>query len=158
MKTVIVFAGKHGTSEKVAAIIAEKMGKDNCDIFNLKTKPMVDLSKYNRLIIGGSIHAGMMNSAVRKFIAKNMVTILGKKTGLFVCSMNEKEYDKQVAAAFPQMLLSKAVCVKDAGGEFLLEKMNFLERWIVRKVSGVRQPVSNIKYDNIDALIEEIKK
>ena len=70
MKTVIVYASSHGTTAKVANLIREKLDSTSIQILNLKDKPNIDLSNYETVIIGGSVHAGSIKSEVKKFINK----------------------------------------------------------------------------------------
>ena len=67
MKTAIIYRSHHGTTEKVANLIREAMGNVNTHLFNLKTDKNPDLSGYDQVIIGGSIHAGNIQNKVKEF-------------------------------------------------------------------------------------------
>lgn len=71
MKTAIVFATHHGTTEKVAQMIS-KLASGNAELINLKKSGDVNLDDYDRIIIGGSIHAGAIQKRVRRFCYKHM--------------------------------------------------------------------------------------
>lgn len=156
MNTAIIYASSHGTTAKVSHQIAEKMGLDKTRLFNLKEEANIDLSEFDRVIIGGSIHAGQIQGRVKKFCNQNMITLLQKQLGLFICGMNEAEFETEFINAFPELLRKHATSSKVMGGEFLFDKMNFFQRVIVRKISGVNQSVSRIKEGKIEEMVNEM--
>jgi menaquinone-dependent protoporphyrinogen oxidase len=158
MKTAIIYATTHGTAEKVAQRIQAELGVSSSQLFNLKASKIIDLSQFEQVVIGGSIHAGQVQSRVRDFCKRNMVDLLQKRVALFICAMNEPEFETELNSAFPELLRKHAISCKVVGGEFLLEKMNFFDRLIVKKVSGVSQPVSKIDENKIISLVEELNK
>ncbi len=158
MKTAIIYASSHGTTEKVAKQIQLGLGGESTRLIDLKATKTVDLSLFDTLIIGGSIHAGQMQGRVKSFCKKNMADLLKKRVGLFMVGMNESQFENEFNNAFPELLRKHAFTSKCVGGEFLFEKMNFFERLIVKKVSGTSQNVSKIDDSKIAELIYEIKK
>ncbi|PLW93551.1 MAG: flavodoxin [Marinilabiliales bacterium] len=156
MKTAILYASTHGTSEKAAQLLSDKIG--NCDLINLRKIKKVDLNDYSKLIIGGSIHMGKMQQRVRSFIEKYQAEIIDKKFALFMCCMDEKQEENQLKSAFPADLQAKAVMVTGIGGEFLFDKMNFLERAMVKKISGSNESVHRLYMDKIEALADAMKQ
>jgi menaquinone-dependent protoporphyrinogen oxidase len=157
MKTAIIYASSHGTTGKVAMLIQDGLGADSTRLINLKETRTVDLSLFDLLIIGGSIHAGKMQGRVKTFCKKNMVDLLQKRVGLFMVGMNEPEFENELNNAFPELLRNHAITSKCVGGEFLFEKMNFFEKLIVKKVSGITENISKISEDKIADLVSEVK-
>jgi menaquinone-dependent protoporphyrinogen oxidase len=157
MKTAIIYASSHGTTGKVAMLIQDGLGADSTRLINLKETRTVDLSLFDLLIIGGSIHAGKMQGRVKTFCKKNMVDLLQKRVGLFMVGMNEPEFENELNNAFPELLRNHAITSKCVGGEFLFEKMNFFEKLIVKKVSGITENISKISEDKIAELVSEVK-
>lgn len=155
MKTAIIFASSHGTTEKVAQQIQAELGS-NTVLINLKQTKTIDLAPFDTVVIGGSIHAGQMQGRVKSFCKKNLVELLKKRVALYVCGMNEPEFEIQLSNAFPELLRKHAITSKCVGGEFLFEKMNFLEKLIVKKVSGISQCVSKIDEPKIMELVNEL--
>jgi menaquinone-dependent protoporphyrinogen oxidase len=158
MKTAIVYVSKHGTTEKTALKIQHGLGEANTELFNLRNSNLIDLSQFDQIIVGGSIHAGMIQNRVKEFCNKNTVTLLGKRLGLFISCFYEGEVaENQLEKAYPEILKKHAISCKVMGGEMLLEKMNFFEKLIVKKVAGITQTDSKIKLENIEAFINEMK-
>ena len=156
MNTAIIYTTKHGSTSKCANTLANEM-EINTKLYNLETENDIDITKYDTIIIGGSIHAGMINKKVKKFIDNNINILTEKKIGLFLCCMYEGDKAlEQFQNAFPEILRNNAVAHGLFGGEFDFEKMNFLEKAIVKKVANVEKSVSNINYDNIKAFAKKM--
>lgn len=157
MKTLIVYASSHGTTEKVANIIKEKLDSTTVQSYNLRYKPTIDLSKYEIIIIGGSIHAGSIQSEVKNFIKENTIMLMEKKIALFLCCMNEKEEQTEFNNNYPELLRNHSTYNAIVGGEYIFEKMNFLEKFLVRKIAGVSTTMSKLRYAEIDNLVNSLQ-
>lgn len=155
MKTIIVYASKHGTTESVAGLIAQKL-QGNVEQKNIKKEKNIDLSQFDRVIIGGSIHAGQIQRKVKSFCEKNMVTLLHKEIGLFLSCMDDKKAQEQFDNNFQEVLRNHAKGKAIIGGEFRMEKMNFIERGIVKKVAGIENSVSSLKPEKIDEFVHSL--
>lgn len=149
METAIIYATKHGCTDKCAHTLANELN-NNALLINLDVSTNVNLNEFNTVIIGGSIHAGSMNRKIKKFIDKNMDMLQSKKTGLFICCMEEGEKaQEQFKNAFPESLRNKAIAHGYFGGEFNFDKMNFFEKAIIKKIAKTDQNVSKINENNI---------
>lgn len=149
MKTLIAYSGKYGCTKKCAELLKKEL-KDEVDIIDLKITKDIDINKYDKIIIGGSIYAGRIRKEVKNFCLKNLEKLKEKKIALFICSMQEGEaINNQILQNFPKDLLDISVITQSFGGEFIFSKMNFFERFIVKKISKVSTDKSNILIDNI---------
>ena len=150
MRTLLVYESTHGCTEKCSRRLHELLDTET-DVIRLKRFGRPSIRKYNTIIIGGSIHAGMMQSRVRKFCEDYAATLLHKRIGLFVCCMEEgAKAQEQFENAFPDMLKERAVAKGIFGGEFNFERMNFFQKAIVRKVKGITESVSTINVGEIE--------
>lgn len=157
MKSIaVIYASVHGTSEKVANYISGKLGDDNCQLLNLKTEKNVDLSPYNTVVLGASVHAGQLHATMRKFCKNNLTNLLEKKLVIYMCGMNEPEYENAFAKGFPEILRNHSSHNAMAGGEYNFEKMNFFEKFIVKKIAGVESSQSNLKFEVINELCHAV--
>ncbi|NCA77235.1 MAG: flavodoxin [Alphaproteobacteria bacterium] len=156
MKTAIIYASKHGTTGFVATEIKKRLNGDEVVMYNLNDQQRVELRPFDRIVIGSSIYAGTPLSKVRRFIEQNLVDLLQKQVGIFVCCMFFDKADEQINKGFPEVLRNHARSIKHLGGEFRFEEMNFIERSLVKKISGTRESVSSIKYETIDEFVREI--
>ena len=149
MSYLVVYMSHHGTTQKIACHIAEELGS-GVTLVNLGENDVPDLTSFSTIIVGGSIHMGLLQKKIIGFCEQNMETLLGKRLGLFLCFMNKAEGQKE----FDKVYLAKGLF----GGELLLEKMNFVERMVVRTVKAVKKSVSEIEEDEVAAFIDTIKE
>ena len=158
MKIAIIYSTKHGCADKCAHTLANEI-ETNTALINLESSTDANLSEFDTIILGGSIHAGMINKRVKKFIEKNYDKLLDKKLGLFLCCLFDGEKAlEQFQDAFPESLRNKAVAQGLVGGELDFDKMNFFEKAIVKKVANMESSMSNINYANIKDFAEKIIK
>lgn len=156
MKTLIVYGTKYGCTEKCARILSEKLTGE-VDMYNLKGLKDVDISQYDKVIIGGSIHIGKIRKEVEEFCSEKLDELRSKKVGLFICCMRDGETAKEeLNNAFPKELLASAIAKEYFGGEFIFSKMKFLDRLIVKKVSKIDKDTSNINMENINRFAQMI--
>lgn len=149
MNTLIVYASKYGCTEKCARLVSKEL-KDKVDIIDLKSARGIDILKYDNVIIGGSIYIGRIQKEVTEFCLKNLDKLKEKRIGLFICGMQEGEtINTELNQNFNSELINIAVAKENFGGEFIFDKMNFMEKLIVKKVSKVSSNKSNILMDNI---------
>ena len=158
MRTLIIYMTKHGTAEKAARILEEKL-KGEIRLVNLKQNRNPDLSGFDTVIIGGSIHIGRIQRGIKNFALKNMKTLLKKRLGLYLCCMEEGEGAcRQFNEAFPEELRGHAAARGHFGGEFYFQRMNFIERAIIRKIANIEENISRLDQKAIDLFIDEIMK
>jgi menaquinone-dependent protoporphyrinogen oxidase len=158
MKTLIVYTTRHGCTEKCVEILRQSL-PGAVDVVNLRKKITQDFSlgEYRVVLIGGSIHAGQVQKSVRAFCRDFSEGLKSTTLGLFLCCMErgEKAQD-QFDQAFPQDLRGHAAACGLFGGEFDFEKMNLLERAIVKKVAGIESSVSQIAKEAIEQFARDV--
>ena len=158
MKTLLVYESTHGCTEKCSRRLSELLDVKP-DIVRLRRIGKISLKPYHIVIIGGSIHAGMMQSRVRNFCAEYASTLEHKKVGLFICCMEEgKRAEEEFENAFPGYVRTKAVANGIFGGEFDFDRMNFFQRAIIRKMKGISASVSRINDEEIRRFADKINR
>ena len=150
MSTAIIYTSSHGTTEKIANLIKNEIKNDDVKIIKLKLRELKQIDQFDQIILGTSIHAGRIPRNMQRFMDRNKELLHTKKLGLYLCCMYEGEQaNEQFKNAFIPMLADSAVAKGILGGEFLFDKMNFLERAIVKKLTGHKKTVSRLKMDEI---------
>ena len=159
MKTAIIYISHHGTTEKVARFLAEK-SKQDVELISLKKEKNPDLRSFDRIILGGSIHAGGIQKRMKQFIENNLELLMQKEVGLFICCMDphKEKQEQEFEHAFPDKLKQSAKAKAVMGGEFCFERMNFLEKIVVKKVAGVSESVSRIDWDAVTRFLNEMER
>lgn len=158
MKTLIAYATKTGTTEKCAKMLAERLG--GADLFNL-SNGNPDLSKYDMVIIGGSIRAGMLHKAAKKFVRQYCAQLQEKKVAFFVCSADTGRAEEFLKTNIPAELLEKSVCGDSFGGEMTPGSYKGIMGVFIRKMVESNQkkgvPMPNIVPENIEKFADKIK-
>lgn len=155
---LILYSTKYGCSEKCAIELSKELtGK--VDLVNLMENNKINLTKYDIVILGGSIYIGRIQKELTNFIKQNTNELMKKEIGLFICCMMDGEgIEKQITENFPSELLNKAKSVESFGGEFKFSKMNFMEKTIVKKIVKVTSDKSDIRYENIKRMAMKLNK
>lgn len=139
MKTLIAYSTTLGCTEQCASKLKDDIGED-VDMVRISSRRRYNLEKYDTIIVGGSIHEGMIQRSVYKFCESNLDVLLKKQVGLFVCCIdsdaNEQELIKQ---AFPEILLEHALASGFFGGELNIKKMNLLQKIMTRKAARLQK-------------------
>ncbi|MFS0777952.1 flavodoxin domain-containing protein [Neobacillus sp. 3P2-tot-E-2] len=157
MKTLIVYCSSHGTTEKAVQMVSEWLEGEVLAVDLKRDKITFDVHDYDFVIIGGSIHAGSIQGKIKNFIGKQYEELLTKKLGLFLCCWHDGETAlEQFDKAFLEELRNVSIANGIFGGEFLVSKMNFIERQIVKKVSGVTVDTSNLDTTAIMTFVMKI--
>lgn len=150
MKTLIVYATKHGFSKECVMKLSKKLDGD-FDIINLKENNVTTIEKYDSVIIGGSIYAGQIIKEVKEFCEKNLKELSDKRIGLFVCGMSDNDkMNLLLEQSFPEKLRNNALAKGEFGGRFVFKSMNFFERFIVKHICKTNEDILNLKEDNIN--------
>ena len=158
MKTLVIYTTTHGCTGKVVTELQEKI-EGEITVINLRKEEAPLLTDYNQIIIGGSIHAGQIQKRIKEFCQKNLDILLKRDVGLFICCMEEgAKAQEQMNNAFPEELMQHAKSTAVMGGEFNFDRMNFLEKLVVKKVAHVKEPVSKINHASIDKFATDMQK
>ncbi len=160
MKTAIIFSSKHGTTAKVALMLAEKLGRENITLINLIKEKCNNLNSYDAIILGTSIYAGRPIRKTKKFAKKNLKILKTKKIGLFICGMDpgEDKHIEKMKTAYSQELINHSIAKYYLGGEFIIEDMTFFERMIIKKIAHVKKSISLLHHENIQKFVEEFNE
>jgi menaquinone-dependent protoporphyrinogen oxidase len=156
MTTLIVYATNHGCALKCVERLASRLGGRVMSV-DLKKNEDPDPSNYDAVIVGGSIHAGHIQKKVGRYFKWRGSVLKTKKLGLFICCMEEgAKAEQELKDAFPAEFIAHASATGLFGGEFDFSKLNFLEKAMIKKASGVTKSVSKIDEAAIDAFAAKI--
>ena len=148
--TIIVYASRHGTTAEYAKSLL-KLLDGNVDLCSLdeRANSMPDMSDYDTIVVGGSIHYGKNSKLVTSFVKNNLELLRKKRLGLFVTSFFDGDKAlEQLGNAYPKELLDKAIVADFFDGELLFPKMNFFEKIVAKVV---------LKAEEIQPLISKTK-
>lgn len=130
MKTLIIFASKNGATEKAAHQIANKMTHDT-KVINVKKMTPQLLAEYDNIVLGTSIYIGKIRREMDKFVNLNQANLQTKPLSIFlICGMKDQAVFE---SNFPDKLIEHAEFTGFLGHEYRLEKMNPIEKWIIKR-------------------------
>jgi len=152
MKTVILYASKHGAAGEVARRIAQQL--DNACIHDLKQSKLPSLADFDCIIFGSSLYAGMIRKEAKAFLSHNADILLQKKLGLFLSGIGAEGEKTYFESNFSPDLLQKAKAASFLGGIFDPRKAGVLERLVIKLVTKKSAYVNIID----DAKIEQFAK
>ena len=155
MKTLIVFATKHGTTREVAERIAARI--EGAAIHDLKKDGSPPLDSYDCVIIGSSLYAGAIRREAKAFMAKSTNALHGKKVGLFLCGMEASGAQGFFNANFPKEILQIAKTTAFTGGIFDPQKASAFERLVIKIVTKKSVYVNTINDSTIDQFAAAMK-
>jgi menaquinone-dependent protoporphyrinogen oxidase len=140
MKTIIIYATKHGAAGEIARRISEKIG--NAVIHDLKQGATPPLADFDCVIIGSPVYAGMIRKEAKVFLSQNASTLQGKCLGLFLSGLDARSEETFFRSNFPADILQSAKAAMFLGGIFDPQKTGWLECFII-KVATKQSAYSN---------------
>ena len=155
MKALVCYAGKYATSEKVANELAGLLGEQTM-VLPLKNKLDINIDEFDTIIIGGAVYMGKLNPLVNKFCVQNEEVLMTKYIGVFVCGLQEEKFKQIYESSIPQNIRTHVTSIKFVGGEIQFNRLNFFEKWIIRKVAGIQNDISKINHRSIQELADEL--
>lgn len=156
MSIIIVFQSKHGCTEKAAWELQKHIDQD-IYIHDLSKSKKINLHKADMVILGASIHAGKIQTRMKSLMEKKQDQLLEKPLAIYLCCMETGDKAKQqFENNFPKALREHATVTGLFGGEFNFDKMNFFEKSIVKKITGVHESVSNFDESKIERFSKEV--
>jgi menaquinone-dependent protoporphyrinogen oxidase len=158
MKTIIIYTSSKGCTERAVRELSQKLSGE-VETIDLMHHHSPDLSNYNRIIIGGSIHSGKIQQRINYFCLTHMHVLRTREIGLFICCSHEPEVARDtIEHAFPEELHQMAKTEAIFSGKVNLDDMNLVKRILVKKVALVREHVSNPDSEIIDRFAVRMEK
>ncbi|PJI09082.1 MULTISPECIES: flavodoxin domain-containing protein [Clostridium] len=154
MKTVIIYSTKHEFTKDCSIKLSQKLNGD-VELFNLKENNDVKLDQYDNVIIGSPIYMGQILKEIQKFCMENLDKLKDKNIGLFLCGMSEEKKMQEFFNAFPEALLNKSIVKECFGGAFIFKKMNFFEKFIVKRITKSSDDMMKNEEENIDKFAQK---
>lgn len=138
-KTLIAYSTTLGCTEQCASKLKDDLG-NGVIMVRISRRRRYNLEQHDTIIIGGSIHEGMIQRSVYKFCENNLEVLLQKQVGLFVCCTDPDANEQElIERAFPGRLVEHSLASGFFGGELNIKKMNLLQKIMTRKAARLQQ-------------------
>lgn len=155
MKTLVLYATKHGSTRDIAEMIAERLpGSTVCDL----KSSVPPLSGYDCVALGGPLMAGQIHSDVREFANNNSSALQKMRLGLFITGMDGSQESKYLETNFPEELLKAAKSKRYLGGVYDPSKCGFIERMVMKAAAKLSAYTSKAEPALIDLFVKELSE
>ena len=159
MKTLILYATRHGSTAEAARRIAARM--PNCDVKNIKTD-VFQLADYDRILIGSYIRMGMFDRKTRALLLKEIAVLREKTLGIFVCCCFTENAQTYFQNNVPPQLLETVQATAALGGELDRKKLHGMDKYVANMVlkadhaRGILHTFT-LKEENIEAFVNKMQ-
>ena len=155
MGTLIAYSSRYGTSEKVAALLAERQSGD-VRVQNIIEEPNATWKMVDHVIVGCSIRMGTIQDEMKEWLALHEAHLLEHPLALYLCAgtPTESERIRELEEAYRESLREHAYFVEVVGSGYDFERMGFLDKAIVRMMA--KQKESSLQLDDakLNQLVE----
>ncbi len=151
--TLIIYATKHGAVTSCAEILSERLA-DDCTIINIKKDKIPSLDDFDSVILGFSVHAGSISNQIKKFAEDHISKLKNKRFGLFCsCLSEEDQAISYFHKNFSTNVIKATKTIGIFGGKILFEEMNFVERFLMKRITKKDTSFSTLNHENIAEFI-----
>ena len=128
MKSVILYAGKHGYTK----MVGEEIASSTHEIYAISEFKQ-SLHDYDKILFGSSLYAGMMRKELKHFINEHKEELMKKKCAIYVCGLNQEKWKQALQENFndADLLFQKQWF---AGGCIDPDQLKFFEKKVLKMV------------------------
>lgn len=142
-KVLVTYATKYGATEEIAKKIAQVLAEAGLQLDVLPVSQVGDLTPYKAIVLGSAVYIGKWRKEAAMFLKNNRETLAGRMVWLFSSGPTGKGELAELLDGwnFPRGLQPVADRIKPRDitvfhGMLNMEKLNFIERWIIKKVKA----------------------
>jgi menaquinone-dependent protoporphyrinogen oxidase len=133
VKILIAYAGKSGTSQKAAELLASEVKRHDCEVADLtKTTPV--LGDFDYIVLGGSIRFGKAHRALRAFLTANEKALCEMPHTLFLCCGIPEQFENYLIRTYSKDLLDSAEEALYFGGELNVANQKGFDKLVARMI------------------------
>lgn len=156
MKTLIAYVSRYGTTAECARRLAEKLPGES-RLIDLRKERKPDFTGFDTVVIGGPIYAGRIRREVTTFCESHRAEIERRKAGLFICCLYDGEKaQEELNESFPAWLNAHAAGRYAFGGAISMGRLNFVDRFLIRKIAQTENDINALYPQRIDQLAGDL--
>ncbi len=155
MKTLILYSTRDGQTKKIAEFIAAQLNNDQVCVQSLADNN-VELSEYDKIVIGASIRYGHFDRNLYKFIEKQTALLNQKYTAFFGVNLTARKTGKDTPETnvyvrkFLQRITWKPTISSVFAGALFYPRYSWFDRimiqFIMKLTGGETDPTKEIEY------------
>lgn len=154
MKTLIVYATKHGATRKIAEQIADQLG--GATLHDIEKGKPPALADYECVVLGSPLMAGAVRKEIKAFAAANAAELGCRRLGLFVSGLQAEGEAEYLSKNFPPELLAAARAKAFLGGIFDPAACGFVARKMMKAIAKLESYTSTIDPARVERFAREL--
>ncbi|MFV0575726.1 MAG: menaquinone-dependent protoporphyrinogen IX dehydrogenase [Vibrio sp.] len=157
-KNIILYSTCEGQAHKIALHIAQELGAESCELVDLQKNKSVDLTQYDRVILGASIRYGSFNKALYKFIDQHLQQLQQANAYFYGVNLTARKEGKDTpeGSAYLRKFMKKSPWQpKEIGvfaGALLYPRYNWFDRTMIKFImsmtGGETDTTKEVEYTN----------
>jgi menaquinone-dependent protoporphyrinogen oxidase len=162
-KVLVAYASKYGATEEIAERIGLTLSRNGFIVDVLPVDEVSNLKHYEAIVLGSAVYVGQWRRQAARFLKKNAKMLSKKLVWLFSSGPtgDGNPVDLMKGWHFPLLLQQVADRIKPCDiaffhGEVNMEKVNFLERFVINKIHVSTGDFRN--WGDIEAWADNISK
>jgi menaquinone-dependent protoporphyrinogen oxidase len=156
MKTLILYATKHGCTEMLARRLSDRLG--GATLSNLKANSHPPLSAFDCVLLGSAVYAGTAPKELKTFVSAHADELKTKRLGLFMSGLSQSGAEQFFNGNFPKALVDAAVAKSFLGGAFDKDSARWFEKLVMRIVRKSSESFTLIEENNMTAFIKAVSQ
>lgn len=142
-KILVTYDSKYGATAEIADRISTQIKQTEFDVDVLSVKKIDDIEAYNSIIIGSAVYIGQWRKAIKTFIKTEEKALSEKNVWFFSSGPTGEGEPTELTKGwkYPESLQPffdkiKPVDIALFHGEVKLSRLNFIERFMAKKVES----------------------
>ena len=133
MKIAIIYSTSSRTTKKACKILSSKINA-SVQLIPIEKAKTACLLKYNYIILAGSAYNGKVQSALKRYISRNMKTLKEKPIALVLNCEEGIDTKERLNRTFTEELVNTSQINSNFGYELNPDEGNFIEK---RKINNI---------------------
>jgi menaquinone-dependent protoporphyrinogen oxidase len=153
---LIAYRTRYGTTERYARLLAERFPGES-HLADLGRARRLSPGDYGLILLGSPIYGGSILPGISSFCERHRDELLSRPVGLFICCLYEGERARaQLDSAFPDWLSLHAFGRWALGGEVRLDRLNLLDRFLVRRLIRVERDIAKMRPEAVEPIAQRV--
>ena len=136
MKIAIIYSTSSGITKKAAKILSNKI-KAKIQLIPIEKAKTACLLKYDFIILAGSLYHGKVQGTLKRYISRNMGTLMEKPVALFMNCDEKSNTKSHLNKTFSEQLVKSSFISSNFGYEINPDEGNFIDKIKAKKGMGI---------------------
>lgn len=161
-KILLLHSSREGQTVKILDYIKKELGEFDCELQDLHQVGKIDLSQYQRVVIGASIRYGHLNKKLYQFIEQHLEQLQQENVAFFCVNLTARKEaegkDTPEGSVYIKMFLKKSPwqpkLIGVFAGALYYPRYRFFDRVMIRFImtmtGGETDTSKEVEYTNWD--------